>query len=216
MSTKSSWMTLKFRGVVDVIRASRFQLSHGGGFKRNTPIVTVSKVGNSYWMQPGIQFFSTKRNTSTHANRLKNDEAQPEAPDSKIFAFTSWVKWVLCSLLSFMLPFWRQNWAKLQRIEEEAEFVIEEAEKVAEVIEKVAEEAEKVSENIAEKLPEDAKLKKAALVVENVSKQVAHDAQITEQFIHKIEEVADDIEDLESFVERVIDKIVKKKDTGKN
>ncbi|XP_058760717.1 uncharacterized protein LOC131634054 isoform X2 [Vicia villosa] len=195
MSTKSSWMTLKFRGVVDVIRASRFQLSHGGGFKRNTPIVTVSKVGNSYWMQPGIQFFSTKRNTSTHANR---------------------VKWVLCSLLSFMLPFWRQNWAKLQRIEEEAEFVIEEAEKVAEVIEKVAEEAEKVSENIAEKLPEDAKLKKAALVVENVSKQVAHDAQITEQFIHKIEEVADDIEDLESFVERVIDKIVKKKDTGKN
>lgn len=69
---------------------------------------------------------------------------------------------------------------------EEAELVIEEVEKVAEVIEKVAEEAEKVSEDIAKNLPEDAKLKKAALVVENLSKQVAHDAEITEEFIHKV------------------------------
>ncbi|CAI8617935.1 unnamed protein product [Vicia faba] len=212
MSTKGSWMTLKFRGAVDVVRASRFQLTHRG-FKRNSPIVTASRIGSSYWMQPSIQFFSTKRNISINANRLKDDEVQPEAPDSTIFAFSSWVKWVLCSLVSFMVPFWRQNWEKLQRIEEEAEFVIEEVEKVAEVIEKVAEEAEKVSENIAEKFPEDAKLKNAALVVENVSKQVAHDAQITEEFIHKIEEVVDDIEDVESFVEPAIDKIVKKKET---
>ncbi|CAL5213605.1 unnamed protein product [Lathyrus oleraceus] len=212
MSTKGSWMTLKFRGVVDVVRASRFRVNYGG-FKRNTPIVTASKVGNSSWMmQPSIQFFSTKRNTITNANRLKNDEVPPEAPDSKIFAFSSWVKWVLCSLFSFMIPFWRQKWGKLQRIEEEAELVIEEVEKVAEVIEKVAEEAEKLSEDIAKKLPEDAKLKKAALVVENLSKQVAHDAEITEEFIHKIEEVANDIEDLESYVEPVIDKIMKKKE----
>ncbi|CAK8578000.1 unnamed protein product [Lathyrus sativus] len=214
MSTKGSWMTLKFRGVVDVVRASRFQLSYGG-FKRNTPIVTSTRVvhGSSYWMQPSIQFFSTKTNTSTNANRLKDDEVQPEAPDSKIFAFSSWVKWVLCSLVSFMIPFWRQNWGKLQRIEEEAEIVIEEVEKVAEVIEKVAQEAEKVSEDIAEKLPEESKLKKAALSVENVSQQIAHDAQLTEDFIHKIEEVANDMDELESFVEPVIDKIVKKKET---
>lgn len=70
MSIKGSWMTLKFRGVVDVVRASRFRVNYGG-FKRNTPIVTASKVGNSSWMmQPSIQFFSTKRNTITNANRL--------------------------------------------------------------------------------------------------------------------------------------------------
>lgn len=65
-------------------------------------------------------------------------------------------------------------------------FVIEEVEKVAGVVEKVAIVAEKVSEEVAEKLPEDGKLKKAVLVVESVSKHAAHDAQLTKEFIHKV------------------------------
>jgi len=68
----------------------------------------------------------------------------------------------------------------------EAEIVIEGVEKVAEVVEKVATVAEKVSEDLAETLPEDAKLKKVAAVVESASKQAAHGAQITEEFIHKV------------------------------
>ncbi|PNX79562.1 hypothetical protein L195_g035548 [Trifolium pratense] len=215
MSTRGSWITLKFRGVVDVVRASRFQSSYGG-IKRNTSIVSTARIESSYWMQPSMQFFSTKRKISTNANRLKNDEVQPEVPASKISAFSSWVKWVLCSLLSFMLPFWSQYWGKLQRIEGEAEIVIEGVEKVAEVVEKVANVAEKISEDVAEMLPEDGELKKVALVVETASKQAAHGAQTTEEFIHKVEEVVNDMEDLESFVEPVIDKIVKKKETSKD
>lgn len=210
MSTRGSWITLKFRRVVDVVRASRFQSSYGG-LKRNSPIVTTTRVESRNWNRnPGLQFFSTKSNTSTNANRIKNDEIQPEAPASKFFAFSSWVKWIVCSLLSFMLPLWSQSWGKLERIEGEAEIVIEGVEKVAEVVEKVATVAEKVSEDLAETLPEDAKLKKVAVVVESASKQAVHGAQITEEFIHKVEKVTNDIEELESFVEPLIDKIVKK------
>lgn len=68
----------------------------------------------------------------------------------------------------------------------EAEFVVEEAEAVAKVVEKVATVAEKVSEDVAEMLPENGKLRKAALVVERASKEAAHDAQLTEEFIHKV------------------------------
>lgn len=70
---------------------------------------------------------------------------------------------------------------------EEAVVVVEEVEKVAEVVEKVAEVAEKVSEDVAEMLPEDGKLKKVALVVENASEQAAHGAKLTEDFIHKVQ-----------------------------
>lgn len=59
------------------------------------------------------------------------------------------------------------------------EFVVEEVEKVAIV-------AEKVCEEVAEKFPEDGKLKKATLMVECVSKHVAHHAQLTKEFVHKV------------------------------
>lgn len=68
----------------------------------------------------------------------------------------------------------------------EAEMVEEDVEKVADVIEEVADMAEKVAEDIAENLPQDSKLKEAALVVEDVSKEAAHDAHLTQEFIHKV------------------------------
>lgn len=64
--------------------------------------------------------------------------------------------------------------------------MVEEVEEVAKVVEKVATVAEKVSEDVAEMLPEDGKLRKAALVVEHASKQTAHDAELTEEFVHKV------------------------------
>ncbi|XP_027338095.1 uncharacterized protein LOC113852035 [Abrus precatorius] len=100
-------------------------------------------------------------------------------------------------------------------INSEAELVVEEVEKVANAIEKVAMIAEKVSEEVAEKLPEDGKLKKAALVVERLSKQAAHDAELTIEFIHKVDEFKNDLDDLESFIAPIVDKIVKKESERK-
>ena len=68
----------------------------------------------------------------------------------------------------------------------EAEVVVEEVEKEENVVERMAITAEVISEDVAEKLPENGKLKKAALEVESVSKRVPHDAHATQEFIHKV------------------------------
>ena len=61
-----------------------------------------------------------------------------------------------------------------------------EVEIVAEVVEKVGTVAEKVSAKAADMLPENGNLKKADLLVERISKEVVHDAQLTEDFVHKV------------------------------
>ncbi|RDX77912.1 hypothetical protein CR513_41878 [Mucuna pruriens] len=206
----SSWITQKFRSVVDIVRATKYQSSYVG-LQRNRPIVSAARTERGYWMHPGQQFFSTNSNISTNAKGIKDVKVQPDAPApaSKIFTFSNWLRWVLGIVLSVLLPFWKPYWGKLQRIEGEAELVVEEVEVVAKVVEKVAMVAEKVTEDVAEMLPEDGKLRKAALVVQHASKQAAHDAQLTEEFVHKVEELKNDLDDLEAFVEPVIDKIVK-------
>ncbi|XVF44817.1 hypothetical protein PTKIN_Ptkin02bG0154700 [Pterospermum kingtungense] len=163
------------------------------------------------------------------------------------FNFSLWARCVLASVLSFLLPFWKEKWGKLKRIEGstdnskvwfpmlsgfhdkehienvtavvylqfrnvysgEAEMVVEEVEAVAEVAEKVATAAEKISAQVAEKLPDDSKLKKAALVVEHVSDITAHDAHATTEFIHQVEAIKHDVDGLESLVEPIVYKIVK-------
>jgi len=64
--------------------------------------------------------------------------------------------------------------------------VAEAVEEVAGVVEKVAGVAEKMAADAAESLPEDGKLKAAALFVENVSKEVAEEAHLTKDIIHKV------------------------------
>lgn len=64
--------------------------------------------------------------------------------------------------------------------------VAEEVESVAEVVEKVAIKAEKMSSEVANKLPENGKLKETALIVEHISKEAAQDAQLTLDIIHKV------------------------------
>lgn len=68
MPTRGSWLTMKFRTVVDAVRISRFQSSYGR-LKRNIPIVSAARVERGYWMYPRMQLFSTNSNKSTNANR---------------------------------------------------------------------------------------------------------------------------------------------------
>lgn len=64
--------------------------------------------------------------------------------------------------------------------------VVEEVEVVAEVVETVATVAEQVSAEVAEKLPDNNKIKEAVLVVEHFSNVTAQEAKLTEDFIHKV------------------------------
>lgn len=136
---------------------------------------------------------------------LNVQPSDPAPPRPNIF---SWVKWVLGSILPLMFSFWKQNWDSMLKLEGKVEEVTKEVEEVAEVVEKVASTTEKISAEVAEKL-DNGELKQVALMVEHASTIIANDARITEEFIHKVADLKQDITDLENMVEPVIDKTKK-------
>ncbi|XP_077213978.1 uncharacterized protein LOC143848799 [Tasmannia lanceolata] len=138
--------------------------------------------------------------TSTGENAVQSklhvtmeNNLQPPAPRPPKHTFPLWARWVLGSILSLFLPFCKKKWEKLQKIESEVENVAEVIETAAEVVEKVAEVAGKVSSEVADKLPDDGKLKNAVLLVERVSNEAAKDAQTTIDLIHKVEELKQEV-----------------------
>jgi len=63
----SSWITLKFRGVLGALCSTKFQSSYVG-LQRNRPIVSAARPERVHWMHPNLQFYSTNStNTSTNA-----------------------------------------------------------------------------------------------------------------------------------------------------
>lgn len=68
----------------------------------------------------------------------------------------------------------------------EVEMVADAVENAAEIVEKVATVTEKVSSRVADRLPEDAKLKNAALLVEHAAKEAAEEAHLAKDIIHKV------------------------------
>ncbi|RWW64020.1 hypothetical protein BHE74_00028767 [Ensete ventricosum] len=105
-------------------------------------------------------------------------------------------------MLTLILPFWEKKWRTLLRIEGEVEMVADAMEEVFEVVEKVATVVEKVSSEVAERLPEEGKLKDAVLSVEHVSREAAEDAHLAKDIIHKVDEVKQEVELL---LESVVD-----------
>ncbi|XP_062177863.1 uncharacterized protein LOC133882674 [Alnus glutinosa] len=215
MSRTGFWVSFKFRTILQLLLRQRscsgdISPGHGAGFASD-------KLGNGYRMnKETIQLFSTNSKTQTkldsgnyqysRVNRDKGKFQSPAPATPKLF-FPWWAKWVWGSILTFSLPLmWKQDWGKLRRIEGEAEMVVEEVETVVEVVEKVASVAEKISAEVADKLPAKSKLKEAALFVEHVSEEAVRDAQLTEDFIHKVDALK---EDLDALVEPIIVQIAK-------
>ncbi|KAF3974005.1 hypothetical protein CMV_002618 [Castanea mollissima] len=216
MSRTGSGLSCKLRSILETIHRDRScsgYISQG-----HQQVFSVHKLGNGYGMNEGSKFFSTNsKSWKKHDPNTVNQEmgkVQPPAPTPPKFNLPSWAKWILGSSFAFSLPLWnwKQDWRKLQRIEGEAEIVAKEIEIVAEVVEKVGTVAEKVSAKATDKLPENGNLKKAALLVERISKEVVHDAQLTEDFIQKVDTLK---EDVETLVEPVIDHIAKQESKAK-
>ncbi|XP_021899793.1 uncharacterized protein LOC110816073 [Carica papaya] len=153
----------------------------------------------------------TTGKTDKEINARLTPAIPPRPPPTKSFNFSFWrgtIRWILGSVLVFLLPSLKPKWEKLKRIEGEVEMVVEEAEHVAEVVEKVAAVAEKVSADVAENLPEHTKLKTIALTTQHISQIAAHDAHCTQNFFHKVDELKQNLEDLDAMVEPVVNKIV--------
>lgn len=60
------------------------------------------------------------------------------------------------------------------------------AELILDVVEKVAEEVVEIADDLGDKLPEGGKLKCAVDLVENVAREIAKDANLAEDLLHKV------------------------------
>ncbi|KAM7479006.1 hypothetical protein LguiA_027219 [Lonicera macranthoides] len=137
--------------------------------------------------------------------RHEMDKIQP-APAPPRPSFPVWLTWVLGSLLSFFLPSWKQKLDNLLLLEGKVEKIVEEVETVAEEVEKVATISEKVSADVADKLSNNTRLKEAALTIEHLSNVTAKDAQLTNDFLHKVGDLEEDLKELKTIVEPVFDR----------
>ncbi|WCJ18786.1 hypothetical protein M5689_001111 [Euphorbia peplus] len=186
---------------------------------------------NSTYSQPGASMVANKNIQHGHGyqglhfirphdstapvsinNMVKvNDNAVNPPPEPPKPNFSTWAKWMLGTILSIVLPLWSKKWLAVKKIEGEVEIGLEVAENAAAAVEKVAAVAENVSTQLAEKLPQNGKFKQAAVIMEDLSKATAHDAHLTNNFIHKVDDLVHDFEDLETMVEPVIEKLLKQK-----
>ncbi|KAM1030564.1 hypothetical protein EV1_034049 [Malus domestica] len=209
MPRNEFWGFNKLRSILELLRRNRSLT--GNASPGPFPATAVSKVDQGYSIQQGLRYLSvnskpwTKLDTKmVNSGKEKAQQLQPAATPTRL-GIGQWVKWILGSILALILPLWTQNWGKLKRIEREAEMVVEEVEKVAEVVERVATVAEKVSEDVADELPDNTKLKEKVLLAEHVFEVAAKDAKQAEDFIHKVETLKHDLEDLETIAESIVD-----------
>ncbi|CAM8931174.1 unnamed protein product [Rhodiola kirilowii] len=201
----------RFKDVFEFVR--RIKASSGNRIEGTSSFLT--RVPNNYHYytssRKGLQLITAARFTPKEPSNFVVDDdgkkislgAPPPSPQS---IFRRWGAWILGFFASVVLPFWKTRWERIQKIEGEAEVVAEEMDKMAKVVEKVAVVTEKVAEELAETLPENSKLQKTALVIENLSKVAAADAASAENIIQKVEVLKQDFQNLEKAVKPLISK----------
>ncbi|XP_055814834.1 uncharacterized protein LOC129884570 [Solanum dulcamara] len=183
-------------------KSSQLQGLHG--------IVPTTRMGYRGSANPGLRFTCSGEYRIVNKKDQGKNEASKvppvEPPPSKP-TFFAWAKWLLGSILSIFLPLWKENWDSFRKIEGEVEKVAEEVEEAVEVVALVASKTENVMAGVAVKLPENSLLKEAAIAIENASDVVAKDAQLTSNFIHKVEDLEQDLKDLDKMIEPLIEKV---------
>ncbi|KAF9666058.1 hypothetical protein SADUNF_Sadunf16G0189300 [Salix dunnii] len=193
MSVKRSWTSYNLRSFLELIHYYRASSSN---------VSTVSKIGPGLSVHQGLQLInaSSQEGRRFDSNMMKSDKVAPTPvpnPPGSNFPHRSYLTTRETMILG------------------ESEIIVEEVEHIAEVVEKVATVAEKVSEEVAEVLPENGKLKETALLVEDVSKATVHGAKLAQDFIHKVDAVKHDIDDLETMVEPAVEKLEQQNSHGK-
>ncbi|KAK4391008.1 hypothetical protein Sango_2164100 [Sesamum angolense] len=104
--------------------------------------------------------------------------------------------------ITVVVPFFSGKWASLLKLKNEVETAVETVEEIVEAVEKVAEGVEKVAEDIADDLPEGGRLRKAVDFVESVAERASKDAHLVGDFIDKVQEVEERVEEyVESLAE---------------
>ncbi|KAI3445764.1 hypothetical protein Pfo_002429 [Paulownia fortunei] len=227
MAARNSPSSYKFQTLVTLL--CRYRVISGGSWRghqthhRDPP---PYKLGCGGSVDQGLRFISvtswsqSQPKLGMEKEQIEEVQVQSALPAPPKFGFSigtnffhnySMVKWLLGSLLSMLVPFWKNKWDNLLTLEGKAEKVVEEVEVVAEVVEKVATTADKALAEMANQLPDNSELKEAAQVMEHVSSIAAQDAQLIENVIQKVGDVKQDLEDLETMIEPIVDKIIERK-----
>ncbi|KAF8404661.1 hypothetical protein HHK36_009549 [Tetracentron sinense] len=134
-----------------------------------------------------------------HASNNSQSGAPPPAKSPS----SAWKHWILGIILSMFLPFLKHKGGLLVSLKNNVDMAIETMECVAEVVEHLAEEVEKVADEVEDKLPDDAKLKEAVSLIEDLAKEAVKKAKLAEEIIHKVKEVEKEVE--KAFMEPTID-----------
>ncbi|KAM0842791.1 hypothetical protein ACQ4PT_058144 [Festuca glaucescens] len=125
-----------------------------------------------------------------------------QSRDGAPLPFFTWARLAFGSVVAVTAPFVHSKWASFLRIQSEVDMVKDMAETAAEVVEDVAAAAEKVSAEVSGQLAEDGRLRYAAVLVEHASKEVAEEARLAQDIIHKVDEIE---EEVKAMIEPIVD-----------
>nr|GMC52367.1 uncharacterized protein LOC109149305 [Ipomoea batatas] len=152
----------------------------------------VQKTGNKSLQSSFVN--PNRPNRTKMCQRLLVCFSEPGPPDSNPLKGLP-----IGLLISVVIPIFRHKFGSFLQIRS----AIDKVEEIVHGVEKVAEVVEKVAEEIGENLPAG-KLKDAVVMIEHVAEKADKYAQALGEFIDKVEEVGDKLEDgVESLVEVV-------------
>ncbi|KAF8404662.1 hypothetical protein HHK36_009550 [Tetracentron sinense] len=169
--------------------------------------ISTHKDGRNFQANHGLFSLSTGHRVHSKSDKKMDmtvyNSVEPGAPLSPGGTPSNSRKfWILGAVSWIILPFLKHKWGPLLALKNKVDTVVDRVESVVDVVEMVAEKVEKIADEVADKLPEGGKLKDTVSFVEIIAKEAAKDANLAEEFIHKVEEVE---KELESLVEPVMD-----------
>ncbi|XP_051191008.1 uncharacterized protein [Lolium perenne] len=187
---------------------------HGGGDLRLATVLDSRRSFATSGRRRGanedfVTRFRENRGSSSSSIISTGDAARPaslgrpqQGGDRAPLPFFTWARLAIGSVVAATAPFVHSKWASFLRIQSEVEMVKDMAETAAEVVEDVAAAAEKVSAEVSGQLPEDGRLRHAAVLVEHASHEVAEEARLAQDIIHKVDEIE---EEVKAMIEPIAD-----------
>ncbi|XP_071711832.1 uncharacterized protein [Rutidosis leptorrhynchoides] len=125
----------------------------------------------------------------------QKQDAVPPPPASHPPSST-WKNWIIGFLMTFIVPFFTTKGGPIKAFLIKVDNILDSAEQISEVVEVVADKVDKVAEKLSDDMEEGSKIKKTLDFIEQVAEKLEKDAHTAGDFIDKVQEMQDKIEDL--------------------
>ncbi|KAI3736568.1 hypothetical protein L2E82_26428 [Cichorium intybus] len=108
----------------------------------------------------------------------------------------SWKNWVIGGLMTFIVPSVTTKGGPIKLLLQKVDHIVDTAEQITEMVESVADKVDKVVEELEDDLPEGSQIKKTLDYIEQVAERLEKDAHTAGDFIDKVQEMQEKIEDI--------------------